>query len=371
MRQLSPSTPEVHAKLGVIYFQQGKFSQAVPALSQALKLKPGLPNADFLLAMSLSELGRFTEALPGLERAFRKSAEPAMKRMAGLQLTRAYTGLQRDDKAVEVSLELKRLYPNDPEVLYHAGRLFGNFAYLTMRKLADVAPESVWRHQASAEVHESQEAYDCGNCRISKKCSQWIRGVQASTSASVGPRWPAHANQKLAAEETGQAIKEFEQELQLDPTNANAAYEMGEIYRKSAAVRKGVRILRSRLEALSRFRRRPHRPWAGSAGSRQAGTGSSSPSESGRSEPGERRGVLLAGTGVSRARQCRRNSRRRLRSSGGFAKKTPPRSPGIRSAKSRSRKSTPAPAKRPRAGSRRPAIPQTRVLATARSVSFG
>jgi predicted Zn-dependent protease len=31
-----------------------------------------------------------------------------------------------------------------------------------------------------------------------------------------------------------EALKEFEQELQLDPTNANAAYEAGEIHRKSA-----------------------------------------------------------------------------------------------------------------------------------------
>jgi len=29
-------------------------------------------------------------------------------------------------------------------------------------------------------------------------------------------------------------LKEFERELQLDPTNANAAYEAGELYRKSA-----------------------------------------------------------------------------------------------------------------------------------------
>ncbi|HEX5081688.1 MAG TPA: tetratricopeptide repeat protein, partial [Blastocatellia bacterium] len=31
-----------------------------------------------------------------------------------------------------------------------------------------------------------------------------------------------------------EALKEFEQELELDPTNANAAYEAGEIHRRSA-----------------------------------------------------------------------------------------------------------------------------------------
>ena len=60
--------------------------------------------------------------------------------MCGLQLLRAYSGLRRDSKAVEVALELNRLYPDDPEVLYHTGRIFGNFAFLNMQKLAQVAP---------------------------------------------------------------------------------------------------------------------------------------------------------------------------------------------------------------------------------------
>src|SRR5258706_8028583 len=66
LRELNPEGAEIYAKLGLIYFQQGKFVQAVPALSKALKLKPALSNADILLAMSLSELGRYNEALPGL-----------------------------------------------------------------------------------------------------------------------------------------------------------------------------------------------------------------------------------------------------------------------------------------------------------------
>ena len=68
----------------------------------------------------------------------------------------AYTGLKRDSKAVEVAMELNRLYPDDPEILYQTGKIYGNFAFLTMQKLARVAPSSVWRHQAAAEADESQ-----------------------------------------------------------------------------------------------------------------------------------------------------------------------------------------------------------------------
>ena len=159
LRQLSPGTAEVHASLGVAYFQQAKFAEAVPTLRQALKLNPNLPNLDILLAMSLSELGHYQQAVVGLEKGFRQSSDPALKRMSGLQLERAYTGLERDREAVEVALELTRLYPEDPEILYHASKLHANFAYLMLQKLADVAPASVWRRQAAGEAFESQGNY--------------------------------------------------------------------------------------------------------------------------------------------------------------------------------------------------------------------
>src|SRR5258708_36587509 len=48
---LSPSTAEVHGTLGVIYFQEGKFEQAVAELRHALKVKPAPPQSDGRLAM--------------------------------------------------------------------------------------------------------------------------------------------------------------------------------------------------------------------------------------------------------------------------------------------------------------------------------
>ena len=158
--QIDPNIAEMHATLGVVYFQEKKFDQAVPELRRALRLKPGLARASTLLAMSLSEIGEYREALPGLEKGFQQATDPATKRMCGLQLMRTYTGLQRDRDAVTVALELNRLYPNDPEILYHTGRIYGNFAFLTLHKLEVVAPASIWRHQAAAEAFESEGSTD-------------------------------------------------------------------------------------------------------------------------------------------------------------------------------------------------------------------
>jgi tetratricopeptide (TPR) repeat protein len=234
LQQLSPETAEVYGRLGLIYFQESKFEQAVPALRRALKLKPGLPNTDILLAMSLSELGHYEEALPGLEKGFRSTDQP-IKRMSGLQLMRAYTGLRRDRKAVEAALELNRVFPNDPEVLYHTSKIYANFAYLTLRNLSEAAPNSIWRHQAAGEAYESEKNLDLA---ISE-----YREVLALDPARLGIHYRI-GRVLLSRSRSGQsdsqaeALKEFEQELALDPTNANAAYEAAEIYRKSGQMEK-------------------------------------------------------------------------------------------------------------------------------------
>ncbi len=224
LRQLDPGTAEIQATLGVIYYQQRKYEKAVPVLRQALKLKPGLPNLDVLLAMSLAELGRHAEAMIGLEKGFRKSVDPVLKRMAGLQFQRSLTALRKDSQAMEVSLELFRLYPQDAEVLYHTGRLFGNFAYLAMRQLAAVAPDSGWRHLAAGEAHEAE-----GNFALA---AGEYREVMRVEPGRTGMHYRL-GRVLLAAKDDAEARKEFGEELNADPSNANAAYEAGEIERKA------------------------------------------------------------------------------------------------------------------------------------------
>jgi tetratricopeptide (TPR) repeat protein len=233
LREMAPNMAEAHARLGMIYYQQGKFEQAAHALQQAIKLKPALPNTDLLLAMTLSELGRYKEAAPTLEKGFNRVTDPALKRASGLRLTRVYTGLGQDDKAVEVALELTRLYPKDPEVLYHAGRLFANYAYLSTVKLAEVAPESLWLHLAAGEAYESQGRLDAATREYKEVLS--LQPNRPGVHYRIGRALLANAKQSTDnTVSEPEALKEFEEELRLDQTNANAAYEAGEIHRKSA-----------------------------------------------------------------------------------------------------------------------------------------
>ncbi|HYM76045.1 MAG TPA: tetratricopeptide repeat protein [Candidatus Dormibacteraeota bacterium] len=231
LRELEPGMAEVHANLGLIYFEERRYEEAIPALRQALKLKPTLSKSDNLLAMSLSEIGHYDQAVPGLDKCLRRSPDSEIRRMCGLELERAYTGLKRDSKAVEVAMELNRLYPEDPEILYQAGKVYGNFAFLTMEKLAQVAPSSVWRHLGAAEAHESQGSYS----EAIQEYREVLR-VEPGRPAihyRIGRSLMGRFWQRQTQEDLPAAQKEFEEELRLHPDNANAAYELGEMRRKS------------------------------------------------------------------------------------------------------------------------------------------
>jgi tetratricopeptide (TPR) repeat protein len=252
LRDLSPGTAEVHAQLGMIYFQQHDYSRAIPALRQGLKLKPDLPNVDILLAMSLSELGQYEEALTGLKKGFGQTSDTALRRVAGLQLQRSYTGLGRDDDAVEVALQLTRLYPNDPEILYHMGRLFSNYAYLLTMRLADVAPTSVWMHQAAGEANESLGSYDAA-LQDYRKVLELAPG-RPGIHYRLGRVFLARARPPLSeADAEVRAASEFEEELRIDATNANAAYELGELRRKAGDLEGAREMFASAVEHYPDF----------------------------------------------------------------------------------------------------------------------
>jgi predicted Zn-dependent protease len=201
--------------------------------------------------MSLSEVGRFSEALPGLENGFKHTHDSGLRRMIGLHLERAYTGLHRDNDAVEVALELSRLYPGDPEVLYHTGRLFGNYAYLTVQKLQEVAPGSVWMHLTAGDLYESQGHYDLAVGEY--RAVQALDPGRAGVHFRLGRVLLSRSQATNSAEDNAAAAKEFEQELTLDPTNANAAYELGEIYRKSGERDKAKQLFETALRNYPDF----------------------------------------------------------------------------------------------------------------------
>ena len=227
LAKLEPGIAEIHATLAAIYYKQHEYDLAVREIHAALKLKPGLPKLDSLLGMSLAEEGRFNDALPGLQKGFKQTADPEVQRMCGLQLMRVYSDLNRDSEAVETALALNKFYPDDPEVLYHTGRIYGNIAYVVMEKLHDDAPGSVWMLQAQSEAYESQKDYDSAIDAYTHILSLDAR--RPGIHYRLGRVYQKRFEETHKPEDRDAAVREFTAELGVDPSNGNAEYELGYI----------------------------------------------------------------------------------------------------------------------------------------------
>ena len=222
----SPNLPELHAKLGWIHYQAGSFEDASRALSRALEIRPGMPTAEALLAICQSELGQFDKSVGVLEEKFRNPPDPSLVRMIGLELQRSYLGLKRYHDAAATALELSRRFPDDPEILYYTGRLYGDYSFLTMQRLKDLTEDSVWARLAAAEAYETREKYELAVIEYRRVLD--MEPGRAGIRFRIGRILRYDIQPRRPLEE---AIGEFRAELELDPTNASAAYELGEALR--------------------------------------------------------------------------------------------------------------------------------------------
>ena len=180
-------------------------------------------------AVGRAENGHCTEALPALRKSVGHLADKELKRKVGLAGVRCAMTLNQPNAAVDFLQVLTRDFPQDPEVLYVAVHAYSDLSTLTSQLLAKNAPNSSQAHELLAESYEMQGKWDLAEkeYRTILKHDPKIPGVHFRlgrlllSKPNPGPE---------VAEE---AKHEFEQELQIDPTNAGAEYVLGELARQN------------------------------------------------------------------------------------------------------------------------------------------
>jgi tetratricopeptide (TPR) repeat protein len=227
LAKLQPGIAEVHATLALIHFRLREYENAVSEVRSAQRLNPSLPRLTSLMGLSLAEMGQFSDAVPRLEKGFKYTPEPEVRRMCGLQLLRAYTGLGRDADAVTTSLELNKLYPDDPEVIYNTGRIYGNIAFNMMGKLHDKAPNSVWMWQAQGTSDEGQKEYDSAINDYNHILT--LEPEHQGIHYRLGRVYLARFEQSHKADDREAAKREFVSEFGVDPANGDATYELAQM----------------------------------------------------------------------------------------------------------------------------------------------
>lgn len=89
-RELDPLSPVINTNLGVNYYYQRSFEQAVRQYQEALEIDPGYPPAHYRLALAYLHLGMAEEAQKALEIGLRlPGARPSLLALSGYALARS------------------------------------------------------------------------------------------------------------------------------------------------------------------------------------------------------------------------------------------------------------------------------------------
>jgi tetratricopeptide (TPR) repeat protein len=204
------------------------FAQAPANSSPAASSRPAEKTTVIERSIDLASKGRCEEALPVLKKLTPGVKERQVKYRALMATVRCAMNRGENQTTADTLFELKRDYPEDPEVLYMISQFFLGVAESASQELATLAPNSYQTHELEAETLESQGKW-AEAAEIYRKILEEhpnLRGIHYRLGRA------ALSQPELPTADEG-ARKEFEQELAIDPVNAAAEFWLGEIARRA------------------------------------------------------------------------------------------------------------------------------------------
>lgn len=291
---INPESIETQGNLGVLLYFQGKVADAVPHLRAAVERQPGLGKIQGLLGLAEVRTLDLVQGRKDLEAAFPLITDQKFKVEVGLELVGSYTQSGDLEQASVIVAQLRKVAPDNPEVLYAAYRTYAQLSGESMLALTLAAPDSAQMHQlmahedarqgnTNAAVSQFREAIAIDphlpgihfelaellrtsqDAAVKKEAEQEYRAALAENrqdekaifrlaeiDAQKGNTQqayeeytravtlqPADADAKLGLaktliemDQTDKALPLLEEAVQLEPTNATAHYRLGTLYRK-------------------------------------------------------------------------------------------------------------------------------------------
>lgn len=179
-------------------------------------------------AISLAEQGRCRESISGLKRAMTPTVSAETRKQAGVLGVRCSLAVDDRDSTIDFLRLLNRQFASDPDVLFVVVHAYSDLSTRAAQDLGRTAPQSIAAHKLNAEALEMEGKWEPAQLEYegilqkdpNARGIHFLLGRVLLSRPDAGPDAPARAKQ------------EFLKELQIDPSNADAAYILGELARR-------------------------------------------------------------------------------------------------------------------------------------------
>ena len=215
---LRPVDPVANQNLGLAYYLQNNYSEAIISLRKALDLDPQLFGANLYLGISYYRTNQFSLAVDALKKA--RTLNPK-ETIAHYWLGASHLALESLPAAVSELEAARQGAPKDPEVLYLLARSYSRYSASLMDRLLQVASSSASAHRLRAEDLVAQGLPAAALQELEKGLVK-------------NPRLPglhlAKGDILLQEKKFDEAAAEVCRELANDPPNPEAHYRLGVLY---------------------------------------------------------------------------------------------------------------------------------------------
>lgn len=210
---LAAQQPEAAA---LAAFERGDYLAAEQALEGLSS-----PRAKAVLALTQAATHRCEEAAPALQVRYQ---DPKLRRLTGLAHVRCLVAGLRFADAVQALASLESEFSSDPDVLYETARLHLKAWNGAVERMFEKTPASFRVNQLSAEIFEIQG-------RLAEAVAEYRKAIAKSPKTlnlhyRLGRALLLESHEPEALE---QARAEFEAELELNPRDAVAHYQVAQI----------------------------------------------------------------------------------------------------------------------------------------------
>lgn len=233
----SPRFAEAFLDLGLVQLREGEVDAAEESLARAIALNPRLPDAHMFHGIAKYQMHEFDAATADLREEIRlqpKDVE-ALTWLGTIELEAGDA-----DEAVPPLDRAAVLAPKDPHVLYLRGKAHSQIAQESYRELARLDPDSWWVHKALGET-------DSISGQPEKAVAEFQKAIEKQPENSDLYELLGDEYQRLGRFDD--AMKAYRQELELDPRNAIALYNLGKINVERGDPEAGIASLQQAIRA--------------------------------------------------------------------------------------------------------------------------
>jgi tetratricopeptide (TPR) repeat protein len=183
-----------------------------------------MKGVEAFLGMSEARSANIRAAVPLLEKGFLNPISDEWRLEAGVLLVDAYQRLDDRAKMQQTLAALERAYPANTEVLYLAYRVYAAHAARAVTALVKAAPDSARLHQIAGEMIEGDGDYPAA-------VTQYRKALEKEPRLPGGHRALGVALMNKSTDEASrrEAEHHFRAELELNPNDAAAEYQLGEM----------------------------------------------------------------------------------------------------------------------------------------------